>query len=203
MPNHVQNIIYFKEKSNTKSSNHEDYEDLDIVRIRSILEDIKYDEEKEAGTTDLLGTIDFNKLIPMPKTLHIVSGGYQKEAIETYLSCINPANDDYGYEEKVTASYYNSLLSRIVGASGPFCRGYNDKLSKEEVVKNMEEYLKNTSGKHRWSKPSEYELTLLDLGKTAVNNVINYGSLDWYDWSCKQWGTKWKCETFATEKVAR
>lgn len=29
------------------------------------------------------------------------------------------------------------------------------------------------------------------LGKSAYDNITQYGCKDWYEWNCKYWGTKW------------
>jgi len=31
----------------------------------------------------------------------------------------------------------------------------------------------------------------LERGKTAYENIVNYGHMSWYDWCCENWGTKW------------
>lgn len=38
---------------------------------------------------------------------------------------------------------------------------------------------------------------MLERGKVICNNYEKYGSKDWYDWCCSNWGTKWnacQCE---------
>lgn len=54
----------------------------DQSKINKLLEAVRYDNEP-------IGTLDFNKIIPMPKSLDITSGSIEKS--ETY---------EYGY------SYY-------------------------------------------------------------------------------------------------
>ena len=33
--------------------------------------------------------------------------------------------------------------------------------------------------------------TLYNLGKTAAENIANYGAKTWYEWCNREWGTKW------------
>ena len=35
----------------------------------------------------------------------------------------------------------------------------------------------------------------IDLTKKYINNHINHGSIHWYDWRIKNWGTKWNPDT--------
>lgn len=40
------------------------------------------------------------------------------------------------------------------------------------------------------------EQDIIDYGKQAVENVIKYGSQDWYHWCIENWNTKWNaCNT--------
>lgn len=78
MPNHVTNIITFSG---------------DKEQISRVLESIKNDEYG-------LGTISFNKIIPMPESLNMEAGSIENHSINLYLSAINPMNDVYPGTEK-------------------------------------------------------------------------------------------------------
>ena len=41
------------------------------------------------------------------------------------------------------------------------------------------------------NKKFENEQAVLDYGRLALDNILNYGATDWYDWSIQNWGTKW------------
>ena len=62
MPNHVENIITLKG---------------DEKRIREMLEAIKNDDFG-------LGTLDFNKIIPMPNSLNIEAGSRTDKGLKAY-----------------------------------------------------------------------------------------------------------------------
>lgn len=67
MPNHVTNIIKFQG---------------DEGQIKKLLEDIKDDEYG-------IGSIDFNKLIPMPTSLHIVCGSSTDKGLKAYRDFVS------------------------------------------------------------------------------------------------------------------
>lgn len=62
MPNHVENIIALK---------------CDERKIREMLEAIKNDDYG-------LGTVDFNKIIPMPESLNIEAGSRTDRGLKAY-----------------------------------------------------------------------------------------------------------------------
>ena len=55
---------------------------------------------------------DFNKIIPMPKELEIISGSLTDRAIEVYLTSINPQVEYYG-EQKVSQEEFDKLLKKF------------------------------------------------------------------------------------------
>ena len=103
MPNHVMNKLQFKG---------------DQKRIDEILEKIKVDD---IG----IGTIDFNKIIPMPECLDVESGSRTIDAISHYMSLIKPfghcqwhlpeAEFKFGIKiPKITVSEYNNLKDAVI-----------------------------------------------------------------------------------------
>lgn len=164
MPNHVANKIEF-------------YGDQE--NINKVLEFIKGEED----------CIDFEKLIPMPKTLHLTSGGYQNDAIQYALSKKkNPERIAIQVElTKIKCDFYGNYFSKIFA----YDRLASDKL--QERADDFEEQLKN--GKKDVFDNTDYEglgiKTFEDLGNVYINNILTYGYDTWYDWCCANWGTKW------------
>ena len=144
MPNHIQNRLKFT---------------CSPERLEEVLEAIKYEDDGENRDVGR-GTIDFNKLIPMPKELNIEDGSKTNDGISLYLTKINPYAKHYGSPgDKVTEEDIYSIYGKVKfkahrGDSIP-------NLTQEEIAK-MTQY---TS-----------EKKLLALGQRAVNNAIKYGA---------------------------
>ena len=158
MPNHVINRITFT---------------CDGDRLQQILSEICYDQRDEAEYGP--GTLDFNKLKPMPESLSIESGTSTTDGVNLYLTAVNPSGAELGLK-KLSNEEFQKLLSAFQGTSRFW--SYNAELTPDEI-----------------SKCTSYRsLTdLLKLGETAVNNKIRYGALTWYEWCSSEsnWNTKW------------
>lgn len=135
MPNHVENHIEYSG---------------DARHIRTMLESIKTDKYG-------IGTVDFNKIIPMPESLNIEAGSKTNRGLKAYKEFIDMYTFGRFAEEAEKA-----LENIPVDSENAFLRQRTD-IVKEE-----------------W-----------ELGKIAWQNIRQYGSPTWYEWSVANWGTKW------------
>lgn len=114
---------------------------------------------------------DFNKLIKMPKSLNIVCGNIRPLAINYYLSSIDK-------------EHAKELISKL-----PIEDTYKLNLSQEEKER-VENYVKE----------EKVGMSAFEFGKTYVDNYLNYGTFDWYEWCINNWGTKWNaCEPYVSD----
>lgn len=152
MPNHVTNVITLL--GNSK-------------KVKSLLDAIKCDEAN-------CNSIDFNKVIPMPKSLEIEASSSQYRGIKYWLYMLSPYTPE-------TDEY---------------------KMSNEQYDKLVEWY--NRDVHFGWFKQGEIEYSDIvgttkkekELGKIAIENLVWFGHTDWYGWRRSEWGTKWNAYDF-------
>ena len=149
MPNHITNILTFEG---------------DSEQVYAMLDKIKSDE---LG----LGSIDFNKIIPMPESLNIEAGSRTDEALYVCMMALNPAAPDMGVP-KLSSEEYQKLAG-IVGRS------------------KGEQFM--TLDAQRISRASKYTplSDVIAMGQVMISNFLQYGCGDWYGWCNRNWGTKW------------
>lgn len=171
MPNWVHNKVKFKSRG----------EEI-INKVVCINND-----KEELGEEDV--KFDFERIIPMPKELHITSGSIEDYAVQYALIRMN------NREELVDT--LKKLEDTKVSFDGNYLRKFYriKKYTLEELEEENKKFIKFIENK-------EYEdddfndvdyvglgiHNLEDFGKLYINNVIKYGADTWYDWHCKKLG---------------
>ena len=158
MPNHVMNRITL---------------DCSDERAKEIMEAVMFNPNPEDEENTGFGTLDFNKLVPMPESLMIEAGSATERGIEIYLTAVNPDTKDYGFP-KMPEDEFEKLVNDLNRDKPyvfrrPFL--FDDEIQKYTMYTNFEK--------------------LAETGKQAVDNLINYGYTCWYDFCTNEWGTKW------------
>lgn len=111
----------------------------------------------------------FNNVIPMPKELDIDKSSSGDDGLMyLYLE----SND-----EKT-----KNKINEVYRSTKPFDWDIFNEIKFQKLAKN---YDKNKIEDKTWYKES------IELAKKYISNYEKYGYVDWYDWRCANWGTKW------------
>ena len=131
--------------------------------------------------------VDFNKIIPRPKTLNITSGGNDRYAMQYALlkMSVSKFKKTIKRLEEIPTSFYGNYFAKI----------YNHKrytlAELEEVAKEFKKKIKDKDPLDEVDYKELGVKNLKDLGNIYINNILQYGADSWYDWCCENWGTKW------------
>ena len=126
------------------------------------------------------GAVDFNNIIPMPPNLNIVAGGYDTWYVAAYVHTLSEEEKD-ALKEKLLAAdtgyrFYKSYYHR-----------YEDAFIKPIPPNTLRSMQERFQADYQAIHPASIEA----VGKTYIDNILQYGSDTWYDWCCQYWGTKW------------
>ena len=125
---------------------------------------------------DVLGSFDFNKLIPMPAALSVVDGSVTDVAISAYIHQLRKTDGAQASVDLVNAGLAaleirkRSILSRI------------DFHISDEAVDEVAKFFDMSVEE------------LCDLGRQYIENQEKYGAHTWYRWCSENWGTKWNAQ---------
>ena len=144
---------------------------INVIRVTGDEEEIKRMMSAVTVLTDEgIPCFDFNKVIPMPDELRVPNDGKPliRSHLNNYLTMVNPASQtsDAAFE-KLSEKEFAELHKVIFNY-------YN----------KSNTYLLNCF----LPAPDAQEA---QLGEKLAHNIVKYGEPTWYEWSIKNWCTKW------------
>jgi hypothetical protein len=147
---------------------------------------------KQIGVQDSL--FSFEKIIPMPEALSDINENYAEYA---FAAALQASPEKFQQIVEILRSYSSKsymgqfIMADILNALGDenkipsiFINMYKA-LNKGLPISDFYNGLTNTQ--NHMLKLSE----LAEIGIRFIDNIMNYGSVGWYDWRLQNWNTKW------------
>ena len=147
---------------------------LSIKAPRSTL--IRIRELTNGSETENDTVFDFSRIIPMPEELNMAVGCYQNEFVKCYIESL-PKTKAKSITENlkhIKCSFYGNYYKKFYAHEREIDADMRKSMEKEE-----QEFF-----------PAVKAKTIIGVGKQYVDNVLKYGTADWYDWNCENRGTK-------------
>lgn len=129
--------------------------------------------------------VDFNILKPMPEELNVTAGGSNEQEMYIYLS-------DKGQKGLVDVLRDKTLANKF--------RAFESDVHFEKAETAWMRAAERAGELLKSGKESKIE-EAYNAGKVLVENYEKYGSIHWYDWCSKNWGTKWNGGEASIEPV--
>ena len=112
---------------------------------------------------------DFNRLVPMPESLNIECGSNTEVGKDlAYIM------DDGAFDER--RQYDSARLLHLMETEG--------------ITSQNRPFFTGAEAK-QFTQNTEIGRLLLQLGRTAIQNLEKYDAETWYDWRVSHWATKW------------
>ena len=142
-------------------------------------EDIKVVRSLIKGSKDDRPMIDFNRIIPMPDELNVEDGSGLYEAMDVYLTLVNPDVVTWHRGlEKLDDCDFTEIM-RQYRRVAKYTYG-NVTMTASEVDAMVERLTDN----------NDFD-AVINRGRQGINNLMKYGAASRYDWRVSHWGTKW------------